>query len=252
MKDIRSTLIKTSPTMLTAWGLLWASRLLASIRLDTPFATAVVWLTNSADVIGTIVLGLGLVALLIVRAPLAWRRSLRDVATHVSVVGLLLGGGALANEYLLKPSLAVPRPNIVRLAAEDALGMTAQRFYESMTKEERQQYLGHVLIATGDPTVSLTSEVRAHWICEAGYSLPSGHAFSAMLLATYFLAMGTAVARRWRRWFFYLLPPWAVLVGWSRVALRVHRPEDIVLGGLIGLLLGAVAFALARRFLRGE
>ena len=252
MRDIRSALIKTSPAMLTAWGLLWASRLLSPIRLDTPFATALVWLTNSADVIGTSILGLGLVALLILRAPLARRRCLQDLAIHVCAVGLLLGGGVLANEYLLKPSLAVPRPNVARLAAEDALGMTAEQFYDSMTKEERRQYLGHVLTDAADPTIPLTNEVRAHWIHEAGFSLPSGHAFSAMLLATYFLAMGTAVATRRRQWFFYLLPPWSVFIGWSRVALCVHRPEDVILGGLIGLLLGAVAFALARRCLHRE
>ncbi|MFC2107980.1 phosphatase PAP2 family protein [Candidatus Bipolaricaulota bacterium] len=43
-----------------------------------------------------------------------------------------------------------------------------------------------------------------------------------------------------------------MLVAWSRVLLGVHRPEDVVWGGLLGMLLGVVAVWLSYRLLRNR
>jgi phosphatidylglycerophosphatase B len=226
---------------------------LPTIRLNTTFSVCLYWLTSTAGVTGAILIGLTLVGLLAFRAPPSWRRCLREIAVHVAVLTFLLGGGVLINEHLIKDSLAVHRPNIVQLTEEDALGMTAEQFYSSMDKLERRRYLHQVLTDASFDTISLTAKVRDHWIHETGYSLPSGHAFAAMLLATHFLAMGAVFAGGRRRWAFHVLPWWAGLVAWSRVLLGVHRPEDVVWGGLLGVLLGALGSWLSYRVLcRGK
>ena len=66
------------------------------------------------------------------------------------------------------------------------------------------------------------------------HSFPSGHAARAMTIAFLALQFQNPV------WFFGLVL-WAVLVGFSRVALRLHYFSDILVGWLIGALSGFVA-----------
>ena len=66
--------------------------------------------------------------------------------------------------------------------------MTADYFYASGDKEARRKPLAKVLRSVPGP-VALSSAIEAHWIEETGYSLPSGHSFSAMFFATFFLTM---------------------------------------------------------------
>ena len=70
------------------------------------------------------------------------------------------------------------------------------------------------------------------------HSFPSGHAARAMTIA--FMALEFADPM----WFVLLLA-WALLVGYSRVALRLHYFSDV----LVGWLIGAVSGVLALRFL---
>lgn len=235
--------------MVVAWAALLIAFWLPDINLATSFSVSLYWLTSTGDVMGIVLIGLAFVGLLIFHTTLPWRRRLQEVFIHIVVLALLQGGGALVNEYLVKPSLATPRPNIVRLAEQDALAMTPEHFYSSMDRHKRGIYLEQVLANPSFDAIALRAEVRDHWIHETGYSMPSGHAFSAMLSATYFLAMGIALVTSRRRWIFYLLPGWAVLVAWSRVLLGVHCPGDVVLGGLMGILLGAAAIWVADRLL---
>ena len=236
--------------MAVAWALLGLSFWLPSIDLGSPFSAWVVAWANTADVACMVLIGVVLIGLLISRAGLSWRRRLQEIAIHIVVLALLQGGGALINEVLLKPSLAVYRPNIVWLAEEGALGMTAEEFYASMDKHQRQAALEGILTDPDFDAIVLDVKVRNHWIHETGFSMPSGHTFSALLFATYFLAISILLLGDRRRWIFMVLPWWAVGVGWSRVLLRVHRPEDIVLGGLLGMALGLVAIALSYWLLR--
>ena len=91
-----------------------------------------------------------------------------------------------------------------------------------------------------------SSQCRHSWIEETGYSFPSGHSFSAMFFATFFLAMGVSHISTKRLRLFYLLLPWALAVCYSRPILRVHTPTDITVGGLEGLVLGFLAFLFVR------
>ncbi len=66
------------------------------------------------------------------------------------------------------------------------------------------------------------------------HSFPSGHAARAMTIA--FLATQFQNPL----WFIGLFP-WAILVGYSRIALRLHYFSDILVGWLIGGLSGILA-----------
>lgn len=70
------------------------------------------------------------------------------------------------------------------------------------------------------------------------HSFPSGHAARAMTIAFLALQFSDPI------WFIGLLV-WAILVGYSRVALRLHYFSDV----LVGWLVGAVSGILALRFL---
>ena len=235
--------------MALAWGLLLITFLLPEVRLDGGFSRWLVRLTLTAGVPGAVAISLAGMTLLIGRAGLPWKRLLQGLTAHVAVLAVLLGGGALVNERLIKPALAVPRPNIVQLAEDVSFGVTAEEFYASMSKQQRRGYLRQVLMDPAFHSIPLDATVRDHWIHETGYSMPSGHAFTAMLLAGYFLGMGSGLVGRWRRKLLYILPVWAAAIGCSRVLLRVHRPVDVLLGGGIGILLAAAGVWLSRRLL---
>jgi len=238
--------------MFVSWGGLWAVHFLPVIRLDTALSSVLVGLTATGSVTGVIMIGLALSLVLALRPPVSLRRVLGEVLIHIAVLGTLLGGAALVNEYVIKLEMGIARPNIVELAEEDALGLTVDDFYTTMDKQERRRHLERRLHAPDFDAVALIPGVRDHWIHEAGYSFPSGHALSVMALATYYFVLTSLLATTARRRILHVLPVWAVLIAWSRVFLRVHRPEDVVWGGLLGLLLGAAASWLSWRALAGR
>jgi len=231
------------------WCALWLAYALPTIRLDTALSSVLLGLTGTGGVTGATLLGLTATVLLALRPRRSLRRILHEVLVHVVVLGTLLSGAALANEYALKPAVAIPRPNIAHLAKSGALGLTVEDFYTTMDKDERRHHLDRLLNDPDFEAVALTPGVRDHWIHEVGYSFPSGHTITATVLATYFVVLGVLSAATTRRRILHILPVWAVLVAWSRVLLGVHRPEDVVWGGLLGLVLGAAAAWLSLRVL---
>ena len=209
-------------------------------------------LSATAGVAGASVVALLLGILQVTRPDVRWRRRVREFVTMALVLTVFLGGGASVNEHVLKPMLGTPRPNIEILArlptpAASLLGMPAQEFYALGDKQDRQAYLSKVLNKPETTDVlGLPADLRAHWLAETGYSFPSGHAFAAMLLATFFLAMGIADNAGWRRFLSYCIPGWAVPACYARPLLIVHTPADVLLGGLVGVALGSAAFFFAR------
>ena len=218
--------------------------------LTETFSQLAYWLSESGGKFGVPFIALFMLTLLITRRDITSQRRWKETSIMVLIIAICAGGGALLNEHFLKAKLKVPRPNIVWLAGENGsgpLGMTAKDFYESGNKEARRQPLAEVLSV--DP-VALSDSIEDHWIEETGYSFPSGHSFSAMFFATFFLMIAVTYLTTKRLWIFYALLPWALAVCYSRTILRLHTPTDITVGGLQGLVIGFIAWAVARSLIR--
>ncbi|RPI87554.1 MAG: phosphatase PAP2 family protein [Chloroflexi bacterium] len=66
------------------------------------------------------------------------------------------------------------------------------------------------------------------------HSFPSGHAARSIALAVMALSLGPP-------WLGLVLLAWAPLVSLARVALGVHYVSDVIIGGILGLLTGALS-----------
>ena len=210
----------------------------------------VAWLfAESGQTLGVTAITTVLIITLISRPGVPARRRWRELAVLAVVSLVVLYGGKLINDNLVKPAVGVARPNIAELADLGVLGMDADRFYE-LSMQERSDHLERIKTSTGFGDIRMHDEVRDHWVKETAHSRPSGHALASMTLATYSVGLAMAWLTGWRRVLCALVVPWAVFVGLSRAILRVHWPVDIMLGGLAGIVLGAVAFAVTRWVLR--
>ncbi len=195
------------------------------------------------------------------------RRAVEALVVAVAVL-TLLGGGSGFNEFVLKHSFKEPRPHI-KLLARTPPGVPLERSILKISPDSlyrldrraRRAYLEeisgyHELSSPGSSRqfcfeeygeeIHLNQRVCRHWASTTGgFSFPSGHAFSSLFLATFFLGMALSVLAGWRLWFFqFLAVPYGVLVAYCRVVLRVHSPLDISVGGLLGIGFGLVALVL--------
>ncbi|MFW2373965.1 MAG: phosphatase PAP2 family protein [Gammaproteobacteria bacterium] len=220
--------------------------------LDQVFPEMAYWLSQSGGKFGATIIGLLLLVLLVTRYGINNNRRWKEAGVVLLIATIFAGGGAAFNEHIIKTKLKIPRPNIIWLAGENGsgpLGMTTEQFYNRGNKEVRSQLLRETLRQQPAP-VALSGSIEAHWIDETGYSFPSGHAYSAMFFAAFFLAIAASYLSTKRIWLFYALLPWALAVCYSRTILRLHTPADITLGGLQGLVLGMIAWAIARTLIR--
>jgi len=220
--------------------------------LTQAFSQLAYWLSQSGGKFGAPLVAIAMLMFLVTRGGITFQRRWKETGVVVLIAAICAGGGAALNEHIVKAQLKIPRPNIIWLAGENGsgpLGMTPEDFYAIGNKEARRKPLAKVLSTVPGP-VPLSSSIEAHWIDETGYSLPSGHAFAAMFFATFFLMLAATYLSPKRRWMFYALLPWALAVCYSRPILRVHTPADITIGGLQGLAVGLVAWAVARALIR--
>ena len=249
---VNQVLLRLSCIMLVAGSLLPLTYLLPPIDLTTPIAQVAYWTAESGGTAGTPWIVLSMVALLLCRHGLSRTQRGAEFAVILLSLASFFGGAAYLNEFVVKPYFAVYRPDIIELAQPSSvtsvLKMSAEEFYQLPTKAERSEHLKKVLTADAEPPMD--DHIRRHWIHESGYSFPSGHSFSAMLVATVFLALGLSYVRQLRLWVFYALPVWAVAVCYSRPILRVHSPTDVCAGGLEGIVCGVLVFLLVRWLLK--
>jgi membrane-associated phospholipid phosphatase len=217
--------------------------------LTGPVAVAAYWIAESGGKQGIPWIGAAMTALVVGRSGISAKRRVIEALVIALTLLAMLGGGAFLNEHFVKPRFAVSRPNILELSQTPAeapiLGLSVHDFYALPDKAARSEHLKKVLT----PAVALDDLVRGHWIAETGYSFPSGHSFSAMMFATFFLAMGLTHFNGRQRWICYALVVWAVAVCFSRPILRVHSPTDVCVGALEGVLMGTLAFVLAGRIM---
>jgi phosphatidylglycerophosphatase B len=219
------------------------------MALDSGFADAVVRLTDTATWIQMTLISAAVVIMVVTRKGLSRRRRTIEALAIAITMLVMLAGNALLNEHVVKPMFGIPRPNIVTLAEEGALGdaiPTADAFYASGDKEARRVLLGDVLPAVRTP--ALSSLVGAHWIHETGYSFPSGHTTAAMTLTTMLTAIGLGWLSGWRRFLCLVVAPiWAVAVAYSRVLLGVHTALDVIVATVVGFGWGMLAVGVIGR-----
>ncbi len=120
------------------------------------------------------------------------------------------GGAAVTIASVLIPLLLAPWPRAITVPAAMALTMShlLVQALKRMVNRERPD---------------ATALIR----CPDRFSFPSGHATAALAVALSYALAWPGLAP--------LLVPAAVLVGWSRVALGVHYPGDVVMGQLIAV-----------------
>ena len=213
--------------------------------LTQPFSQFAYWISHSGGKLGVPFIALVMLILLNTRSGISFARRWKEAGIIILIIAICAGGGAFFNEHFIKAQLKVPRPNIIWLAKENgsgSLGMTAKEFYATGNKEARRVPLEKALSKNPVP---LSPAIKAHWIEETGYAFPSGHSFSAMFFATFFLMIAVTYLTTKRLCLFYLLLPWALAVCYSRLILRVHTPADITIGSLQGLAIGFLAWAIA-------
>lgn len=79
-----------------------------------------------------------------------------------------------------------------------------------------------------DPNFTILEQARE---AAGGYSFPSGH--TTMAVGTF----GSLAATEKRKWLLWMLVAVASLVGFSRMYIGVHTPEDVIVGALTSVLL---------------
>jgi phosphatidylglycerophosphatase B len=236
-----------------ALGLVFAWVLLAfvlpDIALDSEVANLAVGVSDSAYWVGLTLLSVLAVVLLVSRPGLGVRRRTVESAALIGAMIVALAGNALLNEHVIKPTFAVPRPNIVELTEARALGASIHdpdEFYARGDKEARSELLRARLAKLEEP--ALSPSVREHWITETGYSFPSGHSTAAMTFASMLIALGFWWGLGgWRKLLTNtVVPVWAVSVVYSRVLLEVHSGVDVTFGTLAGFAWGTGASVFVR------
>ncbi|HTF22209.1 MAG TPA: phosphatase PAP2 family protein [Chryseolinea sp.] len=210
---------------------------------------AMYWITQSGGWIGSFIIVL-IISTAFAFIPLHPRaRFVMFVRTLLSLT-IILGGFAKLNETFIKSTFAVSRPSHRFILRESQSRASLDSIYMLVVPQRR---LFFKKVVDGDTLhfKSIDQRVLAHWIDEAGYSMPSGHTFNAFLLAS--MLTFSLFELNQRRVTVGLLVPmiWATLVGLSRVSLGVHTPLDVTIGGALGLLVshGLLAIPYLNRLL---
>ena len=90
--------------------------------------------------------------------------------------------------------------------------------------------IGKLIFASSRP-YWVSSHVRALWLTETSFGIPSGHAQNAASVWGMFAAYGK------RRWIWVVSITIIFLIGFSRMVLGVHFPHDVIFGWLLGALI---------------
>lgn len=154
-------------------------------------------------------------------------------------------------EPVVKRMVAQPRPVIVELATKPAgapsLQMPLESFYQLKDYQPNERRTQLAKILTADFTdIEIDPRIREHWVGMTDYGFPSGHSAGAMMNGMFFVAMGLSYLSVRRRWLSYAVLAWGFGIAYSRPILREHSPEQVLVGGTIGIGLALIAFLLSR------
>jgi len=210
---------------------------------------AMYWITQSGGWLGSFIIVV-IISAAFAFIPLHPRgRIVMFVKTLLSLV-IILGAFAKLNETYIKSSFAVSRPSHQFILRETHSKANLDSIY-LLVVPERQQFFRKVVDADTLHFRNIDPLIVAHWIEEAGYSMPSGHTFNAFLLASMLSFSLYELSHRRITIWLYVPLLWASLVGLSRVVLGVHTPLDVSIGGALGLLVshGLLAIPALNRLL---
>lgn len=81
------------------------------------------------------------------------------------------------------------------------------------------------------------------------YGFVSGHATNSFAIAIFF---GLFFLKKSKRWIFFGMLLWAMLISYSRMYLGVHYPSDILGGAILGSMIALLAHTLFMRIRQQE
>lgn len=204
--------------------------LFPSIALDSWSSTALYWLTSTGTAPYGIITGL------IILAACYRSMSMNNFTKLVLAVSISMAS-TLSLNHFLKPYFAEPRPNAALL--EQTYLLNTQDFYQH-DKAEKRQMIGIAIdqLDIARPDLKLSDAIKSHWQHEVGYAFPSGHTLFAVTLALvvgfYLLSTGIIVLPA-------LLFSWALTMGFSRMLLGMHWPQDVLASTAIGGTIAALS-----------
>ncbi|WP_051150840.1 phosphatase PAP2 family protein [Tatumella saanichensis] len=169
--------------------------------------------TRPWGVVSTLVLGVALLSYL--RRQGAGRTELLKAA--LLIVAVVWGGQGI--NTLIKHQVKEPRPYAVWM--QQVTGTPTTDFYQQPTAERRQWV---IQVTAGYP--QLPGFLKQHWEEETGYAFPSGHSMFAACWALLILAL---VKPTRHRWVVGVVFGWAIMVMWSRMAMGMHWPRDVIM-----------------------
>ncbi|MCG9748081.1 phosphatase PAP2 family protein [Shewanella sp. Isolate8] len=152
-------------------------------------------------------------------------------------------GLSLGLNHFLKPYFGHPRPNVQFLAENQGLSLSG--FYQASQPTRRALMAQEVAKLSQETKLSLSPKIAQHWQDEVGYSFPSGHTLFAVtltLVVSYFLL----AAQRFL--FAALLCLWALAMGFSRMLLGMHWPQDILAATLLGGAIALLALLITEKW----
>lgn len=94
------------------------------------------------------------------------------------------------------------------------------------------------------PEISASVRLLVH--CGSGFSFVSSHAANHSALSVFLLCFFE------KKWVKFLLVFWAFCVAFSQVYVGVHYPSDVLCGGVLGALIGAVNSAVFNFTIAGK
>lgn len=159
-------------------------------------------------------------------------RGSRKQALRAAALILVMVAAGQGIKVAMKNTIKEPRPYVVWLAQQNSV--SENEFYD-LSRKARVQLLNN----TVKNHYQVPGWLLKHWKSETGYAFPSGHALFAgawaLILFVFFTAQG-------RRGLAGVILLWGILAEYSRLALGMHWPSDIIMSVMINVILAGLFF----------